>query len=534
MKKRLYSKACAVGIFVLLVVTIVLPGISGNINKINIFKNVYLIENLSVEEWNKTFGGTSYDGSYTIQQTTDEGYVLVGYTRSFGAGDFDIWLIKTDSDGNHLWNKTFGGTSYDYGRSVHQTTDEGYIIVGYTFSFGAGEADVWLIKTDSDGNKLWDKTFGGIKDDRGYSVRQTVDGGYIITGHTRGFGTGGANVWLIKTDNNGNHLWNKSFGGTGSQQGFSVQPTIDEGFIITGYKLSIIGGNTDVWLIKTDSNGNHLWNKTFGGTNDDYSSSVMQTTDGGFVIIGGSSYSLDESDVWLIKTDSNGNHLWNRTFGGEAFDFGWSVQQTSDEGYILTGGTESYSAGEGDIWLIKTDKNGNHQWNKTFGGTAHDWGHSIQHTSDEGYIITGYTNSYGAGESDVWLIKIKSENQPPDKPTINGPTNGRLFQILTYEISAIDTDGDDIAYYLILWGDDTHTNLTGPFASGESLTASHRWVRDKNYTILARATDVFGKNSYWGELDVSIPRTSVTHCSVWQRFLDMFPILQKILDLFYY
>jgi hypothetical protein len=321
----------------------------------------------------RAFGGDGMDVGSSVQQTTDEGYIITGFTTSFG-GIGDIWLIKTDINGNKIWAKTFGGPWYDRGYSVQQTTDNGYIITGVTHSYGAGESDVWLIKTDSDGNKVWDKTFGGTDEDVGYCVQQTTDGGYIITGTTDG------NIWLIKTDSNGNKEWDKTFEGN---TGNCVQQTIDGGFIIAG----------GAWLIKTDSTGNMIWSKTLGGSGY----CVRQTSDEGYIITG-----TTRGNVWLIKTDNVGNHIWNNTYGGANADRGYCVQQTKDEGYIITGGTNFSLPDYGDVWLIKTDNNGNKLWDKTFGGSDLDEGNSVQQTTDGGYIITGYKNfNYWYGWADT-------------------------------------------------------------------------------------------------------------------------------------
>ncbi|MCD4701636.1 MAG: hypothetical protein K8S24_07245, partial [Candidatus Aegiribacteria sp.] len=285
--------------------------------------------------WAKTFGGTEYDLAYSVQQTTDGGYIVAGYTESYGAGDYDVYLVKTDSSGDTLWTKTFGGYDYDPGFSVQQTTDGGYIVAGSTNSFGAGNSDVYLIKTNSSGDSIWTNTFGGTGYDRGYSVRQTTDGGYIVTGSTSSYGAGGADVYLIRTDSDGDTLWTKTFGGYEWEYGFSVQQTSDEGYIVTGFTDSYSPGWDDVYLIKTDSSGNTLWTKTFGGTNHDVGYSVQQTTDGGYIISGSTeSYGAGGEDVYLIKTDSSGNTIWTQIFGGTQYDCGCSVQQTTDGGYI--------------------------------------------------------------------------------------------------------------------------------------------------------------------------------------------------------
>jgi hypothetical protein len=278
-------------------------------------------------------------------------------------GDCDVWLIKTDGNGSMVWDKTFWTTDWSFGFSVQQTTDGGYILTGETaYNYETDAGDVWLIKTDDNGNKVWDKTFGGIKQDLGYSVQQTSDGGYIIVGITAyDYHAWTGDVWLIKTDRNGNKVWDKTFGGTQYDEGRSVQQTSDGGYIITGVTFSKGKGENDVWLIKTDENGETEWDTTFGGKSYDYGYSVQQTADGGFIITGETmSKGKGEFDVWLIKTDENGKTEWDRTFGGSEYEYGYSVRQTTDSGFIVTGVTTSFGHANYfyDMWLIKTDSEG--------------------------------------------------------------------------------------------------------------------------------------------------------------------------------
>jgi len=261
---------------------------------------------------------------------------------------------KTELEPHNLvWSQTFGGSGGDHAKSVQQTADGGYILAGCTQSYGAGNSgDAWLVKTDATGVEQWSQTFGGSRYDAAESVQQTTDGGYILAGYSESYGA-------------------KSFG-------FGV------------------GANDNAWLIKTDAMGVEQWSQTFGGSKDDYIYFVQQTTDGGYILAGRTeSYGAVSKNAWLIKTDATGVEQWSQTFGGISIDWIYSVQQTTDGGYILAGYTDSYGAGYGDAWLIKTDAAGVEQWSQTLGGSEDDnevW--SIQQTTDGGYILAGRTYSY--------------------------------------------------------------------------------------------------------------------------------------------
>jgi acyl CoA:acetate/3-ketoacid CoA transferase alpha subunit len=363
-------------------------------------------------QWAKTYRGTNWDFGYSVQQTSDGGYIVLGRTRSFGADSADILLIKTDANGNIQWAKTYGGTNWDEARSVQQTSDGGYIVAGYTNSFGAGSWDLFLIKTDANGNIIWAKTYGGTYTDYARSVQQTSDGGYIVLGRTRSFGADSADILLIKTDANGNIQWAKTYGGIDDDAAFSVQQTSDGGYIVAGYTWSFGESIWNIFLIKTNGSGDVEWAKTYEVRDYDWAYSVQQTSDGGYIVAGKTYYFLAGGwDIFLIKTDESGDVEWAKTYGGGSDDNAYSVQQTSGGGYIVAGETYSFGAGYYDIFLIKTDANGNIIWAKTYGGTGDDRAYSLQQISGGGYILAGLTNSFGAGYNDIFLINTDANGE---------------------------------------------------------------------------------------------------------------------------
>jgi len=354
----------------------------------------------------KAFGGNNSETGFSVQQTADNGYIITGSTYSFGNGNYDGWIVKTNSRGKEEWNQTFGGTLEDHTFHGRQTTDGGYIMTGDTRSIGNGRSDVWLIKTDSKGQKDWEKNYGWGSDDIGYEVKETNDGGYIIVGMTESFGS--RTALLIKTDFQGNEEWNRIFGDSNIQYGFSVQQTTDGGYIVSGENNSNGNGHYDFWLIKTDFQGHEQWNKTFGGADSERGWSVLQTEDDGYIICGETSSFGDEYvSAYLVKTDPLGNEEWNRVLGGKGF--GRTIQHTEDGGYIIAGDKYSFETNSYDVWLIKTNSQGTEKWNKTFGGIENESGYFVSRTTDGGYIVSGETRSYGNGGGDMFLIKTDSE-----------------------------------------------------------------------------------------------------------------------------
>ncbi len=356
-------------------------------------------------EWEKTYGGkTGEDGATSVQQTKDGGYIVAGVAGG------DVYLVKTDALGNMVWENSYGGSR---GNSVQQTTDGGYIVAGY-LSFGVGNHDVYLVKTDALGNMVWSNFYGGERADLGFSVQQTQpDGGYIVAGYTASFGNGfNEDVYLVKTDAAGKKVWENTYGGTGNDKGQSVQQTQDGGYIVAGW-----GGDRqdDVYLVKTDAGGKKVWENWYGGAlGGDRGFSVQQTQpDGGYIVAGKTDSFTDEGNVYLVKTDASGTKVWENTYGAAmGGNIGFSVQQTQDGGYIVAGDAIS---GGFDVYLVKTDTLGEMLWEKRYGGTRADRGFSVQQTQpDGGYIVAGYTGSeVEGGEGDPYLIKFCPEQ--PDK-----------------------------------------------------------------------------------------------------------------------
>ncbi len=309
----------------------------------------------SQQRWEKTYGGADSDVSYSVRQTADGGYIVAGWSY-FTSTMMDVYLIKTDAWGDTLWTKTYGSPGQDAGESVQQTADGGYIIAGRTGSFPSGD-DAYLIRANPQGDTLWARTYGIVDEyEAAFAVQQTRDGGFIMTGVTF---VGGSNVWLVKTDSRGDTLWTRNYGGASSDLGRAVQQTLDGGYIVGGWTYSFGPGDGDVYLIKTDSLGDTLWTRTYGSKGPDSGWDVKQTADSGYIVVGGFTDTLmGKSYCYLVKTDANGDTLWTRIYGGPGEDRGLSVQQTADGGYIVSGYTDSFGTGLFDVYLIKTDSSG--------------------------------------------------------------------------------------------------------------------------------------------------------------------------------
>ena len=533
----------------------------------NTWKHNIVFNDPPEKDWDKTFGGQEADAGYSGHQTSDGGYIITGYTGSYGAGDHDVWLIKTDRHGEMQWHQTFGGSGSDYGSCVQQTSDGGYIITGYTGSFGAGNWDVWLIKTNANGDVQWDQTFGGSNDDAGYWVDQTTTGGYIIVGSTSSFGAGNWDVWLIKTNANGDVQWDQTFGWRNLDIGWTVQQTTDKGYIIMGETESYGPGERNVWLVKVLPEENQppltptISGPTSGVTNTTYTY-YTSTTD------------PDEDDV-RYGWDWDGNtkiDTWTVFYySGESVStsHSWNTPNTY---YVGVKAEDIHGAQSGfshSLKVVITSNPPNNPLKPTgpekgligqmlpFATSATDPdGDQIQYGWDWNGddVVDEWTGFNNSGETiitdHVWNttglfhVKVKAKdkhgvpsdfspshqvvisdggNLPPNKPSKpSGSTSGRIGVSYTYSTSTIDLDGDRI-YYMFDWDDGTDSGRLGPYDSGQTVTASHIWWMRGSYSIKVKAKDEYGAESIWSDpLAVSMPKNRVLDDLFFPSLLNRF------------
>ncbi|WP_158629479.1 T9SS type A sorting domain-containing protein [Flavobacterium microcysteis] len=459
-----------------------------------------------VIQWQKSLGGSGNDYANSVQQTADGGYIVAGYTSSNDGdvsgnhGGDDIWVVKLTATGTVAWSRTLGGSGNEVASYVQQTADGGYVIAGTTYSNDGdvtrnqGNSDAWVIKLDNAGAIQWQKTFGGRHIDAATSVRQMADGGYIVGGYTLSENTGdiignrgAADYWVVKLTSTGNLDWNRCFGGQSYEYARAVQPTTDGGYVVGGYTSSIDGdvsgnhGTIDYWVVKVNDIQEIQWKKTYGGTGTDILTSIVQTTDGGY-IVAGHVYSQDGDitgsgfhgpfydDYWVVKLSSTGAIQWKKALGGYGNDLAQSVQQTADGGYIVLGyvtsndGDVSGNNGYMNYWIVKLSSQGVIQWQKALGGSgqegfnaipnASDGAHSIQQTTDLGYILAGYSKSNDGdvsgnhGGFDYWVVKLANPLGTDDflSKSISvypNPVSERVF---------VDTGADSNLVQLSLYG----------------------------------------------------------------------------------
>ncbi len=361
--------------------------------------------------WEKTLG-TGY--GYSVKETSDGGFIITGMNLNL-----QMFLIKTDNKGNTIWDKTYD-EDYQWSTSVIETEEGGYVLTGET------DSTVFLIKVNENGDKIWSKIYDLPSYSAGYTVQQTAGGGYII------FATSEPYACLIKTDSNGNTEWTKKYGSGYSTKCFDGQQTADQGYILFGQTGSSYL-DYGAFLLKTDANGDSLWSKVFTEENSSCYSG-QQTTDGGFIMTG--PYHVPDK-YFLIKTDNTGDTIWRKIYGKETPVVVNAVRQTSDGGYILTGGTNQ-GIHTGELFLMKTDNSGDTLWNKKFTGAGQNWGYFVQETSDHGFIVTGQTESAG-GIPNICLIKTDSEGNVLFTQNIPEPNPNRKL------VKTVDLSGREIS-----------------------------------------------------------------------------------------
>lgn len=372
-----------------------------NKTSLALFLLIFVFNTALNAQWARVYVGKSNERAFSIQETYDGGYVVAGYTDSYGAGASDFWILKIKPHGKIDWQRTYGGVRNDWGFSIQQTIDMGYIVVGATYSFGAGGRDFWVLKLDSEGDIEWQKTYGKEGYERAIGVRQTFDGGYIVLGDTNSFGEKSYDLWLLKLDAQGEIEWQRRYGGNKNEfASNSVLQTYDGGYIIGGVTQSYrykSWSEWDPWVLKLNSWGQIEWQRVYGGGGV---SSIRQTRDGGYIV------GCDSYDFLFLKLDSAGSIEWSKLFGGTEDEWLRSVQQTFDGGYIVTGETNSFGSGAIDILTLKLDPKGGIIWQQIYGGSEDDIAHCIYQTTDGRYILTGFTDSFGLGADDIIILKL--------------------------------------------------------------------------------------------------------------------------------
>ncbi|UCH05727.1 MAG: hypothetical protein JSW05_06065 [Candidatus Thorarchaeota archaeon] len=362
--------------------------------------------------WNTTYGWQYDEVAAAAVSCNDGGYLLAGGSLGIDGGDWDAWLVRTDIDGGMLWNRTIGSLGFEVFRAAIQCQDGGFAFAGQTSSWDAQALDVWLVRTDSAGLPLWNKTFGDIHDDAGYSLTELNDGGFAVGGTIEPDSSGFTNAWLIRTDSNGNHVWNRKWGTTFDQDCvFSVIKSLDGSIVLTGYTYSFaFPGTGETFLAKVDTGGLDVWNHTYDTADDtERGISVIQCSDGGYAIAGRNAefHGGWNYDFALIRTNETGDLTWEFSYGGDNDEQASSLVEIPGQGFAVLGYSPSPGGESTDFWLLRVDKDGGQLWNRTYGGTLGENGVATVETVDGGYVLFGETSSVGAGGSDFWLIEVQ-------------------------------------------------------------------------------------------------------------------------------
>lgn len=360
--------------------------------------------------WHRAHGDTLSDWGFSVVETHDGYYVTAGqiqvYNPDSGQIFLDVYVLKLDAAGDTIWARTYGGDRVDGSRSLIEASDGNYVVTGYTDSWSPGDYDIYVIKIDPDGNLIWEHTIGGSRGDQvSYCVREAPDSSYRIVGTTDAFGDDDVLLAGIAADGSG--IWEYPYDIPGHQAARELAFTPDGYLIIVG---SNFGPTVDVYLMKTESGGDTLWTRTYDFGPLDYGTSVKPVSYHSYIVAGYSQAVLAPFyNAFLLHLQTDGDVNWNRFYGGPNHDNGSSVQVLSDGGFVFTGNTQSYGAGSDDVWLVRTDANGDTLWTKTYGGANSDIGREVQVTSDGGFIIGGNTSSFGNGFIDLYLVKTEGD-----------------------------------------------------------------------------------------------------------------------------
>lgn len=391
-------------------------------------------------KFEKVYGNIGNDFGYSVAQMYDTGYAVVGSSSSFGAGNTDVYLLKTDKYGMAVGQKTFGGINIDQGFSISTTTDSGLVMAGYTNSYGHGGYDMYVIKTNKNCDSTWTKTIGGTNWDFAYSIQQTADTGFIVAGSTFSFGHGNEDMYLVKLNKNGDTVWTKTYGGIYDDQARSVKQTSDGGYILTGMSKSFgDAANGDIWTVKTDSNGDTLWTFKFQTAGVDHGYDIIEDNLGGGYIIGGDVYTPGQGIQGLVaRINLSGNFISAAYYGGgtTVADGTHSITQTADGRFATMGYTNSYGAGMSDFVFYLENPIGTYIGSVTFGGPKVDKGYCVKSTYDGGFIICGTTLSFSTFER-IYLIKTDSL----------GASTGSVISFTTDISSATSTKIDGLLVY---------------------------------------------------------------------------------------
>jgi hypothetical protein len=356
---------------------------------------------------NGSYRDSEIDWAPSLVLAEDGGYALAGSTFSVGSGStqFDFCLMETDANGEVQWRKTYGGSRAEIAHSLVRTSDGGYAIAGYTRSSYFADSSFWLVKADTSGNMVWNRTYG-TRNDEALSLIRTRDGGYALSGWGEDPSSDIASFHLVKTDSEGTLEWSRSYGAEQSEIAYSMVQTADGGYALAGSTSEVDRGGSKICLIKTDSSGTLEWSRSYGAEQSEIAYSMVQTADGGYALAG-YTYSQTEGKgyrFWLVKTDSTGHMQWNNSYGMSGLDIAYSLVQTSDGGFAIAGFTESASASF-EFWLVRTDTVGNMKWSGNYGKSGSEIAHSLVQTADEGFAVAGSTLSSDGKSLDFYLVK---------------------------------------------------------------------------------------------------------------------------------